>query len=168
MNKRHGLQNVSNLRRKLRVMEKMLDERAIPPAIRDSAIDIRDTAVRNAPFDEGDLAAAVEYKMSPDGLAAVIGPAAKSVAVAKAVRGSPFATRTMDAAKQLTRLSKKKLFQFFKGYWAEFGTKGYPERNIPAQPARPWMSPAFDTNRDKSVKRVAEAVNGVLRKAGDL
>lgn len=155
-----GLNGVDSLRKKLRNMEKVA-ESGIKPAITEILQSITMDAKQLAPKDEGELAASIEYKLSSDGLAGVSGPAAKSAAVATAVKGSPFATRSTKVA---TDLSKKKLFNFFKGYWAEFGTKGNPARNIPPQPARPFMRPAFDLNSSWGIKKIADAVNAQLKK----
>lgn len=185
MSRARGLQNVSSFRRKLRNMQKVLEDSAIPPAIRESAQDIRDEAVRRVPIDEGTLANSIELKTSADGLTAVIGPAAKSAAIQRAASGSAFANRS--TSKPLGALSKKKLFQFFKGYWLEFGTKGHTvkvkskktladggggfygkEVSIPAMSPRPFMGPAFDATKNANIAKVRAAVNSVLKRAGSL
>lgn len=162
---RRGLNGVSSLRRKLRRMETFVPSR-IPMAIETSAISITVTAKTLVPVDQGDLKEAIEYKMSGDRMAAAIGPAARASVVAKAVKGTLFATRTI--AKKLSTISKKRLFQFFKGYWIEFGTKGNAKKNIPPQPARPFMSPAFYINKSSTVSNVAAAVNEQLKRVSDL
>ncbi len=160
MNQRRGLQGLDKLRRKLRNMEKVT-ESGIKPAITAAAQAVMIDAQLRVAVDEGDLQRSITYKVSPDGMAAVIGPAAKSAAVARAVRGNEFATRS---AVTLGAISKKDLFQFFKGYWIEYGTKGAPDRNIPPQPARPFMSPAFDVNKAWAIKKVKTEVDAQLKR----
>lgn len=161
---RRGLQGLDPLRRKLRNMEKVM-ESGIKPAILAAAQAIMIDAQFRVPVDEGDLQRSITYKISPDGMAAVVGPAAKSAAVAREVRGSAFATRSTVT---LGAVSKKDLFQFFKGYWIEFGTKGAPDRNIPAQPARPFMTPAFDVNKEWALAKIKTEVNAQLKRIGEL
>jgi HK97 gp10 family phage protein len=164
MSQRRGLQGLSSLRKKLRNMEKIV-ESGIKPAIRDAAIAIQLDAIQRVSVDNGDLQRSIDFKISPDGLAAVIGPSAKSAAVAREVRGSAFATRSTVS---LGGISKKALFQFFKGYWLEFGTKGAPDRNIPPQQARPFMQPAYDVNKAWAIARVKTEVDKQLKTmAGD-
>jgi hypothetical protein len=101
----------------------------------------------------GDLLASVTIKYGRDGMTAVIGPGAKTVTINK----SPWNTRLYVKDSQ-----KHEAWQFFKGYWFEFGTKGYPEHNIPPQPARPFMNPAYDTNKGRITKGVQKAVHDAL------
>lgn len=159
-----GYRNVNKLRRKLRKMEEVV-ESGIRPAIEKAAYAIQLDAVARVPVDEGDLQRSITHKIGRDGLTAVIGPGAKSAAVARAAKGSAFATRSRI---QLGSISKHDLFQFFKGYWIEFGTKGAPERNIPAQPARPFMQPAYDVNKRWATNEVKREVNAQLKRIASL
>ena len=165
LSQRRGLQNVNSLRRKLRNMHKVT-ENSIKPVIEEVAEAIRLDAIDRVPKDTGELARSIEKKVSSDGLTAVIGPGAKIAAIIKRQSGSAFATRKAGGIK-LSKASKHLLFQFFKGYWIEFGTKGNAERNIPPQPARPFMGPSFDINRQWGVNRVKDAVNNTLRRVAD-
>lgn len=161
---RRGLQNVSSLRRKLRRIAQDA-ENTIKPVVEEIAEAIKQDAIARAPQDSGDLVRSIDKKLSADGLTAVIGPAIRTAAVARTVRGSAFANRKLDV--KLGAKSKKALFQFFKGYWIEFGTKGAPERNIPPQPARPFMGPAFDVNRDWGMEKIKDEINATLKRAAD-
>lgn len=155
-----GYRNVNKLRRKLRNMEKFV-ESGIGPAIERAAYAIELDAKARVRVDEGDLQRSITHKLGRDKMTAVIGPGAKSAAVARAAKGSPFATRSTI---QLGSISKHDLFQFFKGYWIEFGTKGAPDRNIPPQPARPFMQPAFDVNKTWATNEVRREVNRQLER----
>lgn len=157
--KRRGLQGVDPLRRKLRNMEKVL-ESGIKPAIKQAAASIEASAKAYAPKDTGELMRAIKSKVSGDGMSAVIGPYANAAIVNSVVKGTAFNNKGGGV---LTELDKKKKFQFFKGYWIEFGTKGAPDRNIPAQPARPFMQPAFDANKAEAVANVKNLVNAQLK-----
>lgn len=161
MAQRRGLNGVSSLRKKLRNMEPIVQS-GLREAITEVAIYIEADAKSLVPKDTGDLAASIEHKVSPDGLAASIGPAARSASVAKAVRGSAFATRSLQ--KPIGAATAEKLFQYFKGVWIEFGTKGNAEKGIPPQPARPFMRPAFDMNEKWAVARIKELIDAQLKR----
>lgn len=103
--------------------------------------------------DKGDMIDSISVKFGRDGLTAVIGPGAKAIAISK----SPFNTTLYT-----TNRSKYAAWQFFKGYWAEFGTKGDPKRNIPAIRAAPFMQPAYDENKGWILKRVKDGVHKAL------
>lgn len=52
--------------------------------------------------------------------------------------------------------------------FTELGTKGSPARNIPAQPARPFLRPAFEANKRQIMERHRAAVAAVLNRAASL
>jgi HK97 gp10 family phage protein len=162
---RTGLKGVSALRRKLRNMEPIVGS-GIRQAITDAAIYIEADAQSFVPKDTGDLAASIEHKISADGFSAVIGPAARSAAVAKAIRGSAFATRVLG--KPIGATTADRLFQYFKGVWIEFGTKGNAEKGIPPHPAQPFMRPAFDMNRKWAVTRIKDLVDAQLKRMQEI
>lgn len=154
-----GIQGVDKLRLKLRRMEKVVQS-GIKPAILQTALEIEASAKQFVPKDTGDLMRSIKSKVSGDGLAAVVGPFANSAIVKSLTSGSIFNNKSGGA---MSALDKKKKFQFFKGYWIEFGTKGAPDRNIPAQPARPFMQTAFDVNKTAGAARVKAAVDKQLK-----
>jgi HK97 gp10 family phage protein len=123
-----------------------------------------------APVDQGDLRASIEVKISRDGLAGIVGPAVRAAEIVRTKSGSYFG-RTVKRGKfagqkiKLREANKRLLMNFYKGYWAEFGTKGYPDKGVHAQPARPFMRPAYDSNRDGARRRLNEAVNRALSRA---
>lgn len=105
--------------------------------------------------DTGDLMASIDYKVARDGLTAVVGPGAKAANIVKKATGSSFATRSTTV--RLSGRSKKLLFNFFKGYWLEFGTK----RITP----RPFMGPAFDGSRSRISTEVQKGISSALERA---
>lgn len=82
---------------------------------------------------------------------------------------------------------KKKLHEFFYARFIEFGTKGHEIKPVsgkalsfdalggdgeifgavdhPGQPARPFMQPAYDTNKDEILRMINAMVNEALEKA---
>jgi len=144
-----GVSGNKKLRRTLRRVDPVTNSK-VAAAIEDTAEKIESAAVAFAPVDEGDLVRSIARKKGRDGLTYVIGPGAKSVKISK----SPFA----EAAVGVTGATKShRLMQFFKGFWIEFGT-----RNMPA---RPFMKPAFDFNRDQGVRDVQRAIKKALEEA---
>lgn len=130
-------------------------------AIREGLEAIKWDAVARAPVDSGDLARSIDYIQSRDGLSGAVGPAAKSMSIVKRSTKSGFATAAIGKLK-LNERNKDRLWQFFKGYWVEFGTKGSAKRNIPPQAARPFMRPAWDANRAWMTERVRAAIRNAL------
>lgn len=175
---------VKNQRALMRKMKRLTAaiENRVAPTMDDVAKAMQLDAIQRVPKDSGDLARFIEVKRVDGGLTQIIGPGAKSAAVVKVQRGgSPFATRKAGA-KKLGNLTKYKLWQFFKGYWTEFGTKGYVTKvknkkalsdgetfygtkvDIPARPAQPFMRPAFDVNKSWGITQVTKSVNEMLQK----
>lgn len=157
---KRGLQGAVALRKKLKRIDE-LAERRIGHAIEEAAQAITADAIARAPKDTERLAAEIEYSLSPDKLSATVGPAAKSVRYIKSQGFSIFANRATK--REMRETTKDRLFQVFKGYWQEFGTKGAPKRNIPPQPPRPFMEPAWDVNASWAKNNVKNAVNGALK-----
>jgi hypothetical protein len=158
MARRSGFAGVTKLRKTLRRLEPEATE-GIKDAMRDAAEKIHFDSIINLRSQlsgkgEGELEYSVTYKMGRDDMTAVIGPGAKHVKITK----NPF-----DTTQYKSKPSKHSAMQFFKGYWFEFGTKGDPENNIPPQPARPFMNPAYDANKDKILKDVQGEIHDVLQ-----
>lgn len=160
MARRSRVTGVNRLRKTLRRVDPEIGAE-VREAVRESAEAITLDAVRFAPRDEGDLVRAIDYQLGRDGFTAVIGPGAKAAEIARRRAGSPFALA--GSAVRLSRSNRHLLYQFFKGYWAEFGTKG--GNGVPPQPARPFMQPAWDLNRPYAVKRTQGAVRNALERA---
>jgi HK97 gp10 family phage protein len=104
-------------------------------------------------YDTGDLVDSIEVQLGREGLTALIGPGAKRLKISK----SPFNTTLY-----VTDRDKYAAWQFFKGYWAEFGTKGDPANNVPPQTPRPFMQPAYDANKGTMSTQIQKAVNRAL------
>jgi HK97 gp10 family phage protein len=162
MARRSGFAGVTKLRKTLRRLEPEATE-GIKDAMLEGAERIQRDALVNlrsqlSGRSEGELERSITYKMGRDKMTAVIGPGAKHVKITK----NPF-----DTTQYKSKPSKRSAMNFFKGYWFEFGTKGHPESNIPPQRARPYMNPAFDSNKNKLVKEVQAEIREVLRDLTD-
>lgn len=137
------------LRRTLRRIEPTTGKR-VSGAIDRTGAAIEADMVRLVPKDEGDLAQAIARKTGRDGLTCVIGPGAKSVSISK----NPF----RQAALGISSATKHwRYFQFFKGYWLEFGTS--------KMAPKPFSQPAFDLNKAFGLKQIRAAVRVSLRDA---
>lgn len=137
------------LRRTLRRVEPSTGKR-VSAAIDRTAQSIESDMVRLVPKNEGDLARSIATKRGRDGLTSVIGPGAKSVSISK----SPF----RQAALGINAKTKHwRYFQFFKGYWLEFGTS--------KMPPKPFSQPAFDLNKAFGLKQIRAAIRVSLRDA---
>jgi len=154
---RRGIAGVTKLRRTLRRIEPEATK-GIVKAIDRTANNIMYTMIANAPRRTGDLADSISMKRGRDGMTAVIGPAARYLQLSK----SPF-----DRSVKMSKPGKRALMGFFKAYFYEYGTKGDPENNIPAQPARPFLTPAFDTHKDAGLRDVRRAISDAIRIASE-
>lgn len=160
-----GLRGINKLRRTLRRLEPEVQD-LVKVAIVNTSEAIKQDAIAGAPVDEGDLVRSIDYKIGRDGLTSVIGPGAKAAEIARSKGGSAFATQ--DRKGEIIRMSasnKALLFQFFKGYWHEYGTKGSPDHGIPPLPARPFMNPAYLLNEAYGKAQVRAAVKAALERA---
>jgi hypothetical protein len=160
MSRRSGLSGVSKLRRTLRRLDPVLTKE-IRREIEITAGAIQADAIAGAPIDEGDLVRSIDYKIGRDGLTAVIGPGAAAAEIARRKTGSAFGTR--NAKLKLSKRNTEALYQFFKGYWIEYGTKGVG--GVGAQPARPFMGPAYQANERAAVAGLRRAIGQALKKA---
>lgn len=156
-NSARGYAGLSKLRKTLKRIEPETVS-GVKAAIEKGATAIEQDIVNNGREHRitGDMLQSIAVKKGRDGLTAVIGPGAKAITVSK----SPF-----DTTMYVTQKSKFLAWQFFKAYWLEFGTKGTPERNIPPQPATPFVQPAWDSNKGWLIKEVKTAVSRAIARA---
>lgn len=68
----------------------------------------------------------------------------------------------MSSDKLVARVGMVDLPRGFVAKFIERGTKGDPSRNIPAQPARPFIAPALDANESEFVSNVQAVLRKVL------
>jgi hypothetical protein len=137
----------------------------IKDVILDGARSIKQTQITSAPRRDGDLQASIDFKIGRDGFTAVIGPGANAVEIARRRAGSAFAVGPRGI--RMSRRNKKLLFQYFKAYWAELGTKGNAKKNIPEQRPRPFIRPSFDVHRgwmrDRANREMRKVMKAVIR-----
>lgn len=149
------------LRKTLRSIHKTMDNR-LRPAMQEAADRVLADMKQLIPKDTGEAAEALEAFVAKSGLDAQVG-----------LRG------------------KRKRDEFYYLRFVEFGTKGvsgetrndgsrrrptnksdgehffgrFPD--IPAQPARPFMRPAMDMNRERVMEIIREAIDATLRRAAE-
>ena len=165
--KRSGFYGVTKLRKTLRRIDtETVTE--IKHEFKEGANRIENDAAAGAfaqgIYDTGDTIASIETQIARDGLTAIIGPGAKGLKISK----SPFNTTLY-----VTDKSKEAAWNFFKGYWAEFGTKGGKRSRglfrssviTPPKPARPFMGPAFDMNRRRIKEETFDRIGDVINEA---
>jgi hypothetical protein len=109
-------------------------------------------------IDTGDLVRSVESKLSRDGLTGIVGPGAGAAEIVRKKAGSAFGAGSVS----IRASTREALWNYFKGYWMEFGTKGSDD--VPPQPARPFMTPAFDSNKGRMVRRIRTSVDKALKR----
>jgi len=156
-NQARGYAGLSKLRKTLRRIEPETTQ-GVKDSIQKGAEAIEADILINGQAHRitGDMLNSVAIKYGRDRMTAVIGPGAASISVNK----SPFNTTLYVSQK-----SKFNAWQFFKAYWIEFGTKGAPSRNIPPQPAKPFVQPAWDSNKTWLISDVKAAVKKAIQRA---
>lgn len=154
---------LSKLRRKLARIEPKVGGK-IGTEIQRVAEAVKWQAVADAPREYGDLQASIDYVLSRDKLTAVIGPGVKAVNIKQSRGGSAFAINDRKGRTiSLSETNKALYFQFLKGYWLEFGTKGH--NGSGAIRPRPFMRPAWDKNANWAKANVHNAVRRALEEA---
>lgn len=159
--RKSGLSGVTKLRKTLRRLPEEVQAN-VRGAVNLVAEAVEADMKSGAPRAEGDLAASIQTAKSRDGLAAVVGPAAKAF---KVVRRAKAKARRDGIKLQLSDRNKHLMFQLAKANWIENGTKGYPQRNIPPMPARPFIQPAVDLNSAYFEQQVRLAVRRAIEEA---
>lgn len=173
--RRSRVVGVNSLRRKLRRMDPEITKE-LRGVVLEGIQAIERDALAFAPVDQGDMRNSIGIKVSRDGLTVMTGPGIKAAEMVRTKSGSPWGQTIKRGKKKgqkftLSKRSKHDLFQFFKGYWIEFGTKGAKKgfgvkgRSLPPQPARPFMGPAYKANETSISVKVKAAVNKALDRA---
>jgi hypothetical protein len=152
-----GLQGVPALRKKLRRIDPAISGE-LKKVVKEGAEAIMFDAVSGAPRQFGDLQYSIDYKISSDGFTAVIGPGVKAAEIVRRKTGSAFGHTSKKV--NLNASNKHDLYQYFKGYWIEFGTKG--GNGVAALQANPFMQPAYKTNERWIVDNTRNAINSIL------
>jgi len=175
--KRAGFAGVTKLRKTLRRLDPEITS-GVREVVRRGANAILSDAKRNAESakygklpgirETGDMIDSMSIKYSPDGFTAVIGPSAEDI---KNLANIKEKTLKSGGLTKVTLRKKDARWNAIKGYWAEFGTKGDPSRNIdPITPA-PFMAPAFDVNKDwiskDARKATKKAIDDAVRMTTD-
>jgi hypothetical protein len=160
--RRSRVEGPNILRRKLRRVEPEI-LRGVQDVLRDGLNRIQRDSMSMTPVDEGDLRDSIEVKLSRDKLSGIVGPGAGAAEIMRRKAGSAFATSSPKA--RLSKRNTRALWNFFKGYWHEFGTKGSTKWNLP--PIRPvrFMSRSYDANREWIRRRSDAAIRNALEKA---
>lgn len=164
--RKSGLEGVTPLRKKLRRADDEITKE-LRSVVAEGLQAIKMDAIALAPVDEGDLVRSIDISISRDGMTGVVGPGVKTAEIVRRRTNSAWGSvikrgKARGEKIRLSDMRREELWQFFKGYWIEFGTKGSARKNIPPQPARPFMGPAYLANRAWLKSRVNAAVNNVL------
>ena len=172
MGRRRSYMDVNRLRRVLRKIDP-----AITGGVQKDIVHVAEQIKRQAKANvarhrrAGDLEDSIDIKYSRDKFAAVIGPGIKGATIMRRKAGSEFATRRLDV--RMRKSNWKDLFQFFKGYWLENGTKGRRHRGLVkrffgrtgAIAPSPFMDPAARAVIPTAKHKVQMSVREALRKA---
>lgn len=116
----------------------------------------------------GDLLQSISHQMSRDGLSFVVGPGVKGAELARRRTGSATG-KTIARGKSrgekldLSTMRRRDVWNFIKGYWLEFGTKG--SDGSPRIAPMPFMSTAYEANRARIQRAVRNALNRAINKA---
>ena len=150
-----GYSGIGKLRRTLRRLEPESTEK-LREVMADGATAIEETMLYlgREHVRTGEMLQMIEQQKGRDGLTYLIGPGAKSIRVSK----NPF-----DTTQYKQGIASRRAMQFFKAYWIEFGTKGDPSRNIPPQPATPFVNPAYDVHKNQIARDAKAEVSKILK-----
>jgi len=159
-----SFKGIGKLRKTLRRIEPEAVE-GIIKTIASGAKDIERDMIGGVPVDEGDLARSLTSVLSRDGLSAAVGPGVNRSHVLRRGFG--------DVASKFTKTGKLTAGtirdrdaqrQLFKALWIEYGTK-FGKPGSSAQPARPFMAPAFDANKDGITRALRKDIKLALKRA---
>lgn len=154
--KARGYVGLSKLRKTFKRMEPTIQHR-IRKQLEAAGWEVMVDAIMFARMQDleqtGDLIRSIDFKVGSDGSTVVIGPGAAALTWQR----RPW-DNTSQRAKNMSIKQKAMKWNFFKGYWGEFGTAGeYP------QPARPFMNSAWESNAPGIRIRLGKAVADAVR-----
>jgi len=161
---------------KLRRLLKKIDPEVVAGVrekVEEGAQAIEADMMMGAPVDTGELRYSISYKLSSDKLAAYIGPGAdraniikhglKTTKTTKKGTASLLKTTKSGNLTSATIADQDARMQLYKANWVEYGTK--PHGSHPGQPARPFINPAFDQNRDWLLRDMRVELDKALTRA---
>ncbi len=171
---------MSELRKKLKTAPDLV-EKYIRPAMINAAEAVKNDMIALTPKDTGDLRAIMTYRISPDGMAALIGPNADMVDVVrrfKATYGRFGVSASGKVASVATMARISDIGDAFYFRFLDSGTKGFSgtykrdidgsgkkitvQADIPAMPALHIRQRALDANANYGKGEVAIAVKKAL------
>jgi hypothetical protein len=165
-----GYSGVSALRKKLRETPALV-EQYVRPAMDNAAQAVKIDMISLIPELTGNLQNRVSYKLSPDGMAALIGPEADRFDVVARYRKKYGVLGVSSEGKVATVATQAKVADIASVFYFRFldsGTKGAPDRNIPPQPALNIRQRALDANSSYAKNQVAIAVKKALNAAANI
>jgi Bacteriophage HK97-gp10, putative tail-component len=166
---------MSELRKKLKTAPDLV-EKYIRPAMINAAEAVKSDMISLTPEDTGDLRARMTYRLSPDGMAALIGPNADMVDVARRFKSTygrfgVSASGKVAGVATMARIADIGSIFYFR--FLDSGTKGFSgtykrddgtvvQADIPAMPALHIRQRALDANDNYTKGEVAIAVKKAL------
>lgn len=164
MSSKRAYQGVDKLRRLLRKIDPELTDN-VRAVIRKGSQGIEFNMLASVPVDEGDLQQSISFKTGRDGFTAYIGPGVDRASITKLGFGMSEQKHTRSGAlTKATIANNDARFQLYKAHWIEYGTK--PHGGHPGQPARPFMTPAYDANKGWIQADLKNAIKEALEAAG--
>jgi len=165
-----GYSGVSELRKKLRKTPELV-EQYVRPAMENAAQAVKSDMVSLMPELTSNLKHRVAYKLSPDGMAALIGPEADRFNVVARYRKKYGVLGVSSEGKVATVATQDKVADIASVFYFRFldsGTKGAPDRNIPPQPALNIRQRALDANSSYAKNQLAIAIKKALDAAANI
>jgi hypothetical protein len=175
-----GYAKVSELRRKLRETPDLV-EKYVRPAMENAAQAVMYDMIDMTPEHTGELKRRMSYKLSRDGMAALVGPEAKRYEVFARFRRAYGRFGRTKSGVVATVATKNKIVEIGEIFYFRFldsGTKGFQgtytnrqgtkvQANIPAMPALNIRERALDANSNYGKKELAFAIKKALIEAAN-
>lgn len=158
--RKSGLQGLGRLRRKLRRLPEAATA-ALKAVIAEEAEFVQYEQLRRVPVNTGNLASAIEIRISRDGLTATIGVGARTK---RAARLGWYA-HLVEFGTAPHRIRARRGGA---GVLADGETVFGRHANHPGTPARPFVLPALKENQGDVLRRIDHAVDAALRRVAEL